>query len=211
MEAFGNGGTSVARDIPLTSAARLERVSPDAAENAAQATGRRRRLSPLACARRCPRGRRQQPQPPLPLHSYSSPCPAFSVLALKVIDSSMVSVSPDVDREGDRGLDHLAHQVKEWCCLSRPSSSAARTRGRSLCSRPRRAHYGHGSTRSWSAPRRQARRGTITNCGSSPDRRLLVHVAWIQPRAQRTEVAPRRSTTDRLSRRAEDVGVPLTG
>ena len=36
---------------------------------------------------------------PLPqLHSCSSPtCPAFSVLALKVIDSSMVSVSPDVD------------------------------------------------------------------------------------------------------------------
>ncbi len=31
----------------------------------------------------------------------SSPtCPAVSVLALKVIDSSMVSVSPDVDREG---------------------------------------------------------------------------------------------------------------
>jgi hypothetical protein len=47
--------------------------------------------------------RRQQPQL-LPLHSCSSPtCPAFSVLALKVIDSSMVSVSPDVDREGRSG------------------------------------------------------------------------------------------------------------
>ncbi len=47
------------------------------------------------------RGRRQQPQPPPGLHSCASPtCPAFSVLALKVIDSSMVSVSPDVDREG---------------------------------------------------------------------------------------------------------------
>jgi len=52
------------------------------------------------------RGRRQQPQPllRLQLHSCSSPtCPAFSVLALKVIDSSMVSVSSDVDREGPTG------------------------------------------------------------------------------------------------------------
>ena len=44
-------------------------------------------------------GRIQQPS--ANVHSCSSPtCPAFSVLALKVIDSSMVSVSPDVDREG---------------------------------------------------------------------------------------------------------------
>ena len=40
--------------------------------------------------------------PPAPFVLVSN-IPACSVLALKVIDSSMVSVSPDVDREGVRG------------------------------------------------------------------------------------------------------------
>ena len=47
------------------------------------------------------RRRQQQPQAQRQLDSRSTPTsPAVSVLALKVIDSSMVSVSPDVDREG---------------------------------------------------------------------------------------------------------------
>jgi hypothetical protein len=47
---------------------------------------------------------RRQPHPQPQLHSCSTPTsPAFSVLALKVTNSSMVSVSPDVDREELRG------------------------------------------------------------------------------------------------------------
>ena len=56
------------------------------------------------------RGRRRQPQPLLQpqLHSCSSPTSRRGfVLALKVIDSSMVSVSPDVDREGPLGFETL--------------------------------------------------------------------------------------------------------
>ena len=46
------------------------------------------------------RGRRQHHPPPW-LNSCSTPTsPAFSVLALKDIDSSMVSVSPDVEQRG---------------------------------------------------------------------------------------------------------------
>ena len=48
------------------------------------------------------------------LHLCSSPaCPAFSVLALEVIDSSMVSVSPDVGREGHAGKDVFAYFKNE--------------------------------------------------------------------------------------------------
>jgi hypothetical protein len=40
--------------------------------------------------------------------------PAFSVLALKVIDSSMVSVSPDVDREGQIWLKMAWLSGRRW-------------------------------------------------------------------------------------------------
>ena len=69
------------------------------------------------------RGRRQ-PHPLPQLHSCSSPtCPAFSVLALKVIDSSMVSVSPDVDREGPtKGL-RIGARSSPWGRAPTPSWS----------------------------------------------------------------------------------------
>ena len=73
------------------------------------------------------RGRRQ-PHSRALLHPYSTPTsPAVSVLALKVSNSSMVSVSPDVDREGTRtGAFRVATRP-----ASRRSSSAVT--GRSAC------------------------------------------------------------------------------
>jgi hypothetical protein len=83
------------------------------------------------------RGRRQhQPQPQL--HSCSSPtCPAFSVLALKVIDSSMVSVSPDVDREGRLAGDRQHATVPQLDCaqlgVDQSESLQSVRSARSLC------------------------------------------------------------------------------